>query len=435
MAATSTLKTILENLVEETGIGIVTSISASSSTTFALTTAGSPELGGPFSGKKIPIGSPIIITSETTGTGLTGDRAWVSDFNPSTQTVTFSPAITSETDATGAIIIYADSGIDDVDRLIEAISRALQNRCCRWMKVPLGYVPDGEYLGAVASFWTAAAGTASYASLVAPQLSGMALQLTHTSATNVVSNTIDARSSEVWEFETAIRSTTASGVTAGFVIRDITNSADITPTYEQGDGTTTSNAFETQRGTFTVPATCDQIAFRLTNDASGTVQMARIIAYPRDAMSFPFTNRVVAAERIGNFYYSRYGSSVSGPDERGYTDPITVGGRTAMLSNEGDHFVVSFNFSSFEPVYYDELVYGAALSAMSDTSVFPLDQIVKWSKFELFKTRYNRERIMLRRDGDGKPLPSIWRTAAREALREAQWSSYRPELKTLVGRV
>src|SRR3990167_8420909 len=362
MAATTTLASLLSDIAEETDLGLVISAGTGTTTTITEADTGVSELRGPFTGAKIPIGSPVTVI---TG-GTVGEDTYVSNFVSSTGVVTLLPAIT--TGATG-FIIWKPNTMHGKN-VEKAISRAHQ-KCRRWMKVPLTYVPDGEMLAAtIADYWTASAGTASYQSLATPEIAGRVIQISHSSTATLTGNTIPARAGEVWRFETAIRAT-SDGDTAALTWRETLLAADITVTYEVGDGSTTARSFQTQRGYFTVPGNTDaaaSIAPRLTVSGSGTMvaQMAPIIAYPQDAMSFPFTNRVLGTERIGNFFHARNGGTASGPDERSYTDPITTDGRKATFSGEGDHLVVSFNFLPVEPVYYDELVYGGALTAMTD---------------------------------------------------------------------
>ena len=429
MAATTTLISLLSDLAEELDLGLVIAGATGVTTTITLTGTGASELRGPFTGAKIAIGSPVTVITA----GTVGEDTYVSNFVTSTGVVTLSPAIT--TGATSFIIW--DPVVKHGKNVEKAISRAHQ-KCRRWMKVPLTYVPDGEMLGAVASFWTGT-GTETYASLAAPGTAGaQVLNLAHSGATTAQSNTIPAHASDTWRFETAIRAVTATGVTAALVIYDVTNSAAITPTYELGDGSTTSNAFETQKGTFTVPATCDQIAFRLTIDASGDVQMAPIIAYPQGAMSFPFTNRVLGPERVGNYFYSYGGSTDRGPDERWYSDLITTGGRQVSYSNNGDHLVATFNFAPAGPIYYDELIFGGALAALTDTVVtttFPADMVKLWARAELYDFLMRSEMRAQKKLDNGQSAPSSWRSLRNAAYTSAKWSNFEPKLANIVGRV
>lgn len=427
MAATTTLASLLSDLAEELDLGLVIAAGTGTTTTITETDTGVSELRGPFTGAKIPNGSPVTVI---TG-GTVGEDTYVSNFTPGV--ITLSPAIT--TAATGFIIWNQE--IKHGKNVEKAISRAHQ-KCRRWMKVPLTYVPDGEMLATtVADYWTASAGTVSYQSLATPELNGRVLQISHSAAANAQSNTMPARASEVWTFETAIRAA-SDGDTATFSVQDITNSAVITVTYEEGDGDTTSRAFVTEKGTFTVPATCDRIAFRIAVSGAGTMtaQMAPISAYPRDAMSFPFTNRVFNRERVGNFFYAHRGGTDSGPDERGYSEQIMTGGRTHSFSYNGDHLVVTFNFRpwGWGLVYYDELVYGGALTAMTDTTVFPADMVKLWARAELYDFLMRAELRAQKKLDNGTPAPLVWRSARNAAYKSAMWSQFEPEMANVAGR-
>src|SRR3990167_2436833 len=218
MAATTTLATLLSELAEELDLGLVISAGTGATTSITETDTGVSELRGPFTGAKIPIGSPVTVI---TG-GTVGEDTYVSNFVSSTGVVTLSPAIT--TGATGFIIWKPV--VKHGKNVEKAISRAHQ-KCRRWMKVPLTFVPDGEMLAStVADYWTASAGTASYQSLATPEMYGRVIQISHSSAATLTSNTIPARAGETWEFETAIRATT-DGDTATLSVQDITNSAAI----------------------------------------------------------------------------------------------------------------------------------------------------------------------------------------------------------------
>lgn len=433
MAATSTLRQLLIELTERNGLGVVVPVASNTTTTFTLTTTGSPELRGPFSGRKIAIGSPVVCTVETSGTSALGNRTYVSDWNPSTGVLTVSPAV-GDTDVTEIIIFNPDIG--DPDRPIEAINRALLNRCDRWQKVSCTFVPDGDLLGGtVADFWTASAGTAAYSTLAVPEVAGQrAVQITHSSTANITGNTIPARAGEVWEFETAIRATT-DGDTAALTWRDIVAGADITVSYYDGDGSTTSRGFITQRGEFTVPGTVDtdaRIAPRLTVSGSGTMtaQMAQIVAFPKDAHTFPLQQRVRSTEHVGNFFRVLSGSSFSGPDERRYrtTEPLEH-----SFSNDGDHLAVTFS-GCRGPLFYEERIFGSALTAMTDTTSFPIDHVIKWAYFELMDRQMRVEMMARNRSKDGANIPSIYRPLRNAALKSAKWSDYQPQLVNVTGR-
>ena len=430
MPATTTFATLLSELAEELDLGLVISAGTGATTTITESDTGVSELRGPFSSKALPIGSPVSVI---TG-GTVGEDTYVSDWNVSTGVVTLSPAIT--TGATGFIIWKPL--VKHAKNIEKAVSRAHQ-KCHRVLKVPLTFVPDGEMLAAtVADYWTASAGTGSYQSLATPEVAGRVLQISHSSAANIQSNTIPARAADTWYFETAIRATTDTD-TATFTVQDILNSTTVSVTYQIGDGATTSRAFQTLRGVFTIPGTADtdaRIAFRLAVSGSGTLtaQMAPLIAYPQNAQSFPFTNRVLGPERIGNFYYAYGEASTGGPDERAYSDPITTGGKTVGYSHEGDHIVAHFNFAPVGPVYYDELVYGGALTAMADTTILAPQYVKQWAKAEIYDFLMRGEMLAGHKADNGAPLPSLFRPLRNAAVKEATWSQFEPELLNVVGR-
>ena len=387
MATTTTFKLLLEQLVEETSTGDV--LPGVTGTTTGITLADA-YAKGPFPNQRYARGSAILTTA---GTAI-NEATFVDQYTASTGVFTIEPDASGT--FTACIISPFKIGIDHPDRFKEAINRALTKRCCRWQKVPLTFVPDGDLLGVTTGdFWTESAGTDSYVEGGHPEVTGRVLQISHSSTATLTGNTIPAVAGEVWEFETAIRATT-DGDTATFVWRDVTNGADITSTYQQGTGTTTSRAFITQRGQFTVPGTAGtdaRIAPRLTVSGSGTMtaQMSQIVAYPRNARTFPLQKRVETMDNVGNLCYSMTGNNPAGSENRFYTPPITLGGRAYSVSEAGDHYNITLNFTPCGPVYYDELVYGTSLSAMTDTTTFPANHVMIAAKYELYKWLYDRD--------------------------------------------
>src|SRR3990172_5383585 len=337
MAATSTLGQIIIQLAEETGIGYV--IPSYTGTTTTLTLTNSYALG-PFSGAKFPIGAPIIITSTT---GL-GETTYVSNYVPSTGVVTVSPAITTgSTDC----VVFDPTKVDHADRILEAINRAVVNRLGRWQKMPLTFVPDGDMQGAtVADYWTAAAnGTAAYASAqvfpagsAADEFGAVGLnplvQLTSSGAgaTSMVGNGIRTQLSaqnRLWYFQTAIRLVSGTG-TVTLSIYDNTNTADITLQVMRGNDsltltTATLGDFMICEGTFQQPATCVELAPKLTLSALSMVaQITPIVMFPLDALSFPLPNRIISDQYIGNFHYATPLANPGGLSAVVYSGPITL---------------------------------------------------------------------------------------------------------------
>ena len=420
MATAITLKQILEEVAIRSGLGLPLTVTA---TTTAITGNSNNNLKGPFTASRFAGGAPIRVTAG----GATTDNTYVSAYAPATGIITCFPAIT--TAATSVLVAY-DLTMEHWDWAVQAINRVLANRTGRLQKTVLTFVPDGAMLGTVASFWTASAGTVSYVGLDDPETAGArCVQISHSAAANAVSNTIPATAGDTWEFETAIRAA-SDGDTATLTVRDITAGADIDVTYQRGSGTTTSRAFVVQRGTFKVPGaenTDARIAFKIAVSGSDTMiaQMATVTAYPRNASTFPLGSRVETDQHVGNFYYGLMLSSPTGPEKRTYSEPITTGGRTHHIDNQGGHFTVNFNFRPTSPVYYDEYVSEPALSAVTDTTTFPLDYVADWAVYELKKFIAQRKRT------------KEWVAERQSALKDAlgNENQYGPATPTIVGRV
>lgn len=450
MPATVTYRQILIELVERTGLGKVVPVSSNTTTTFTLTTTGSPELRGPFTGLAVPVGSPVICTVETSGTTALGNRTYVSNWVPSTGVLTVSPAI-GDTDVTEIIVL--DPVIKDPDRVLESVNRALQNRLGRWQLMPLTYAPDGDLQGTtVTDYWTAAAnGTAAYATAQVFPAGSAADAVGQVSLNRVVQLTTSGGASTLtgngirwpvstqqrsWYFLTAIRLVSGTG-TAEFKIRDNTNSADITLQVTRGNDTntlttTTLGGFMLCEGTLQMPATCAEVAPQLSLSATGMVaQMAPLILFPQGVTQFPMPNRIESTEQVGNFYG---GISLRSPGTLADIWRVDDCALEHRMFDYGDHLTVAFNTMIHRPLWFEESVSGIALSAMTDTTTFPLDRVVKWAEFELYDLLMRREYVENRRAENGAQIPNSWRALRNAALKSAQWSNYEPELKQVIGR-
>lgn len=447
MAATSTLKQILEQLATETGMGAILPAYTGTTTTLTATTSYG---AGPFTGSKFPIGSPVIITSTT---GL-GEKTFVAGYNPIIGVITVSPAITT---ASSSAIVF-DKDFEHADRITDAVNRA-QNKVARWQLMPLTFVPDGDMNAAtVDAFWRDT-GSASVAYATVPAFPavanadavgtvGMARQVVQGTTSGgggtVSSNGILAPVSaqlRSWFFRTAIRLVSGTG-TASFGVYDDTNgSVPITLQVKRGNDsgtltTTTFGDFMVCEGTLQLPATCAEFTARLVLSADSMVaQMAPVIMYPLGALSFPLPNRITSDDDIGNFYPTRTGGpSPSTLADISLGEPYTVGGITHTITDYGDHRTVTFNIAPHCPLWYDELYSEPALTTLTGTTTFPLDYVVKWAKFELFKFLYQKERAKRARLDSGSPTPSVWRTATKESLIEAENCNYEPRLMKVYGR-
>ena len=347
-------------------------------------------------------------------------------------------------------LVITDKGINHADRLKEAVNRALIDQCYRWEMRPLTFVPDGNLQGAtVTDYWTAAAnGTAAYASAqIFPAATADAfgqvgvnrlVQLTTdgVGSSTLTGNGIRAQlstSQRTWYFLTAIRLVSGTG-TASFVVRDNTNSADITLQVTRGNDsqtltTTTFGDFLICEGTLQLPATCAEIAPRLVLSAATMVgQMAPVIMFPLGTYQFPMPNTVKNIDAIGNFFEGMSMNSPGGLGDIAFGEPLTVGGLEHGFSNYGDHLTVNFNFRASRPIWYQEAVFGSALTAMTDTTTFAKEYVIRAAKFELYKYLAERDPVVL--DPNNRPIRSPWERKAVGA-RRALWSS---ELVHVVGR-
>jgi hypothetical protein len=343
----------------------------------------------------------------------------------------------------------------DLDRVLESIDRAHQNRLGRWEMRPLTFVPDGDMQGAtVTDYWTAAAnGTAAYVAAQAFPATGAVdafgqvglnrlVQLTTSGGGSSISgNGIRTQLStqqQSWYFITAIRLVSGAG-TATFSIVDNTNTADISLQVSRGNDsntltTTTFGDFMVCEGTFQLPATCAEIAPRLTLSATGQVaQMAPIIMFPQGAMSFPLPNRIESDEAIGNFFWGWSRRSPGGLNDLMYSDPMG-GGIEHHLVDYGDHRTVNFNVGAFRPIWFQEYVNGEALSALTSTTTFPLDRVVKYAYAEFCDRMMRAEMTSGARLENGALPPSMWRPLRNAAYKSAQHSGYEPALLNVTGR-
>lgn len=445
MPATVTYKTLLEEVSEQTGVGYVLPTVTGTTSQFTLANAyGS----GPWA-NRFPRGSPILTTA---GTAI-NEVTYVDNHTPSSGVTTVTPAPSNTW--TDGILFKLNTGIDHPDRVKEAVNRALTERCYRLEMRPLTYVPDGDLQGTTASdYWTAAAnGTAAYAAAQVFPAGSAADAFGQVGVNRLLQLTTDAvgastltgngmrfplsTSQRTWYFLTAIRLVSGTG-TAELRMRDNTNTADITLQVTRGNDDneltiTTLGDFMICEGTFRMPATCAEVAPQLVLSAASMVmQMTPIIMFPYGVTSFPMPNRIRSIEHIGNFYESLSSYNPSALGDMVFGDPLTESGRTHSFIDNGDHLTVAFNFRPTSPIWYQEAVFGSALTAMTDTTTFPRERVTRWAKFELYK--YLAERDPTTLDPSKRPVVSPWVRKANSAKRAAEYSGYEPTPVTVVGR-
>lgn len=442
MAQTSTLKQIRDRLLQETGLGKVGSItSGTSSTVFVSDTA---TFHTATTGAEWPPGSVVRITSGSAA----GSVCKVSKFDPTTGTFTLVNTM-SATPTNGDAFVISRK-VENIDRIDEAINRALLNRCSRWMLVPATFVPDGDMLNtgssALTNWGTTSSATASKVVLSYPEVfAAQALHCVTSGANGYVQgdaiNVVESSTSgEGWIFLTFLRAAAASS-TAQFDVWDVTNNAAVTiswlyPTPTTAKNTTTSREFITIGGTFVIPANCTQIAPRLTGvENPATVELGPIIMMPQRTTIMPLQPRVLH-QRIGNFYFIISQSAFANPNELFATNNINRAGREVRLVNTGNNLAIGFGgqsayasppavlgpiITSYDytglivgrTVVYDEEVFGQSVSADTDTTNFALPYVAAWAEYEMYERLY--QEAPLTYDNYGRPRPKQYESELKRA--------------------
>lgn len=432
MAASSTYRQILIELAERYGLGRVVTLSSQTTTTLVLTTEGSPELRGPFSAATIPVGSPVVMTVETSGTDVLGDRTFVSNWAPASGTVTVSPAI-GGTDGTEAIIFHP--WIKDADRVLEAVNRALRNRCRRWVRVPFTKAGRGADLRGVVGDWTLSNATAAYTDWAGSTYEGhidRSITVTNTAINGYVhTGSIGVQPEETWYFNVSMLSDGTS--TARITIRDVTNGTNITPTYTEGAATTTRFSWQLSEGYFEIPSGCYQIQFRLGIDENSvSVDFSPLVAAPNGTTQYPLGYWLQDENSVGNLFTVDYipTTETGSMDSARWCDYIVP----HRLQTFSDGPVVDFEWAPPFPLYYEALVSADALTSMTSTTPVELDRVCRWAMFELYDRLMRDEMHERARADNGSLLSSQFRIMRNAALKQAQWSMHEPKLNYVRGR-
>jgi hypothetical protein len=431
MPATTTLASLLSEIAEECDLGLVIAAGTGATTSITETDTGVSELRGPFTGAKIPIGSPVTVI---TG-GTVGEDSYVSNFVSSTGVVTLSPAIT--TAATGFIIWKPE--VKHGKNVEKAVSRGHQ-KCRGWMKVPLTYVYDGDLLrDDPTDGWSPTnAATAQYVDMDTPDAwYSRIIRVAPSGANGYLQNAgTPCTAGQVWNFETWAAAYYSSGA-ASIVIRDDTNGATITPTYSNGSTGSVNRTNPTWiGGQFTIPTGCKVWTVRLVGETSGQqYQFGPFIAAPVGAMSYPTQPHLENPHDMGNFFTTSAPSSTTGLDGRIFY-PYNI---PARIDNAADgefsaKFSVQFEYAPSFPIYYNEVMYGKALTALTNIARFPARQIKLWARAEIYDFLMRGEMVAQKRMDNGTPLPSTWRQLRNAAYKSARWSQWEPEMIQVVGR-
>lgn len=386
MAATTTFKSLIEQLAEETGLGYV--LPSVTGTTTQLTLANAYG-AGPFLAQRFPRGSAIL----TTGGTAINEVTFVDTYTPSTGVITTSPSVSGT--YTDAVMFPFGSGIDHPDRVKEAINRALSRRCKRLVRVPFTQALTGADMRgeSATADWTESNCTVAYVDTTEGE---NGLDRTMDVTTSAVSGyaytgNIPVHAGEIWDFQTAMITYTGS-YTARITFYDVTNATTITPTFTIGSATTTSKTFVTVKGYLTIPTGCSQMQIRLTGDENGAiVGFAPVVAAVRNAKFYSAGIWVRNKSDLGNLWTVSYEGDTTtaiGPESATWREYIVAHNVQAFGSSPTFDF---YGHAPPFPLYYEAWVPGAALSSMTDTTVLPVEQVLAWSKYELRKMLYERE--------------------------------------------
>jgi hypothetical protein len=285
---------------------------------------------------------------------------------------------------------------DHFDRLFEALSRGLNRWARRRMKVPLTFVTDGDLLGsAVGTYWTGTTATPTYADLAHPNGYYTRVLNIVTSGANgyAVPANIPCHPAETWDLVTWMRADAASS-TAELIIRDVTNTAVITPTIEQGAVTTVSRSLVMVKISFVIPTGCYLWVPRLAGQENpATVQFGPIIAAPRDAKQYTSQAHFEFPARVGRFYVANIPSGTNqGPEELTFNEVMY----DCEIEQVGWGLGFQFRSTPLFPLYYEALLGYADLSSETDSTHCPEDLALAAMGREFWLTLQSRD---MREDG------------------------------------
>lgn len=407
----TSLATILKDLVQEYGLGRAGT--ATSATTTTLVDAS--DFGGPLPGGMFPNGSPIRITS---GAAI-GLNTYKSALDPSTGTITLSPAAAGNT---GTPTFIISNVVEHCDRLVEAINRTLTRDCAREVTVPLTYVVGGELQDAsTATNWTGTNATMTFQDLDAEQpYFDRVIEVTATAGAGYAESIrMNPTPGETWDFLAWIESRSDT-FSASMVIRDNTNGANITPTYIYGTGATTTQGYATQYGSFVVPAGCDNITIRFVVATNAKLmRFGPVIFSPRSATQFA-NPLLLGGDDMRGLYGATLGTPVTG------TALQPVGMRLYPISDDGLTFQdinagTQFNFQKAPafPTFYSKLSFYYSLATDTATTNAPEQLVLVGAAknlYEMMSFQSNEAPIVSR----GKLIPTV--TLQKLARAKEDWS-------------
>jgi hypothetical protein len=407
--SSTTLKTILETFIRQYHLGRVGTTTATGTTA---TLVDAPRFSGPFAGNEFGRGCPVRITGRAAvggGAVTVGQNTFISDYDPSTGTLTVLPVLDDTAEIGASFIVMFPGVMDHTDRMVEFLNHYLGHTAQRRMRVPLTYVPNGDYLALLASTGWTPSGTAAvaYSELAHPDgwyqrelkvTGGTGLYASSTIIKANAANNLNIP--ELWNVATTIRVGVADQ-TASFVIFDETNQLPIVPTWLRGTGTTTSLSPVESWARFTIPANCTQISFRPTVAITGQVgYFGPVIAAPVNATLYTGQTWLEYLKRVEGLWTFSMGTY--GPTERRWSK-FQLGRHDDQLSwGQGFSFETLPPFPLFVDALlaYPDIVAGdptgagsGSAASESDTTACPAPLAIAGLAVEVFNFLHDRDAV------------------------------------------
>lgn len=255
MATTVSLQTVIEAIIRRLWAGfrpIVATADSSGNSTTSLVIANSAYTSASANAYD---GVNIWVVG---GSGNQATHVTRAGFAPSTGTWTLSPALGAAPNSATVWFLYGLTR----DDILEAVNRVL-DRLYMPAYLPLTMVTDGDMESSTTSDWTTVSGaTLSKVTTAARVLTGQRSLRIQTTATNsgAASANIRVHEDEVLLVSAAIMCDTGS---CQLDVRDVTNSATITPTV-----TVDQEAFTEVRNMYTVPTGCEEVSIRFLSQTA-----------------------------------------------------------------------------------------------------------------------------------------------------------------------
>ncbi len=293
---------------------------------------------------------------------------------------------------------------DNVDR---GTDRALSQLCTRWRLVPLGLLVDPDFLvddlaDATPTNWAASSATATVTNRSGVEkFSERVLRVANSGADGYAGQTVNTNLGEGGS-EGEARDWIAAALvqadvgTASMIMRDLSNSADLTLSGDRDSWA--GEGFQLLRHSFTVPATCEQISARLHGaEASADCYWGPVSLYPKNARQFVLPARITSVSQVGPQLVEYVGGSYPELVMRDVAVQPKVydaGGNIRVQLNDGpigDRMLFFREFANYSALgsTYNTQAARAARDAVSTSC--PLDYVVWATMYAIFGEKYKRE--------------------------------------------